>query len=366
MTPDHSKPRRTPQSARALTSAYDAWLADQIPVVAADITTKHAQLAADRLRFLRGTYYLWLVRVAEQVPWVLETTRLPLVGDLHVENFGTWRDGHATTRWGVNDLDELACGPWLLDLLRLAVSAQVAPHVKVADDDVCDLLLDGYVAARPTAGLDVSSAGAKHLRALLPDPVDAEHFYGKLLKGAPAVVPEAVATGSAATAPAGWQPTWHVHAAGTGSLGHRRIVGVGRAADGTWHAREAKEMGPGTAVWAATQVGRMPRPDASLFGAVTQQLDSSPDAIRVAGWQVRDLAPDLARIDLPGLRRKDGGQLLGSMAAATVDVHGVDRAAQKKARAEAKAMDRSRFADAVATLKQVVVDDHQAYVGGAP
>jgi len=28
------------------------------------------------------------------------------VGDLHVENFGTWRDAEGRLIWGVNDFDE--------------------------------------------------------------------------------------------------------------------------------------------------------------------------------------------------------------------------------------------------------------------
>jgi hypothetical protein len=352
------------RDARTLTAAYDGWLAEQIPVVEADVERKHEEIAADRLRFLRGTYYLWLVRVAERVPWVLDTVRLPIVGDLHVENFGTWRDVRDTPRWGVNDLDELARGPWLLDLLRLAASAQVAPHVKLADDDVCDLLLAAYVDARPAAGIELAGKDAKHLRQLLPPPMDADRFYGRLLKGAAAAVPDVVATAAAATAPAGWEPSWHLHAAGTGSLGHRRIVGVGTAADGTWHAREAKELGPGTAVWAATQVDGMPRPEGGLFTRAAQQLGCSPDPVPAGGWQGRDLAPDLARIELSGLRRKDGQRLLGSMAAATVDVHGVDATAQKEARGEARALDPHRFREAVATMREVVLADHASYVGG--
>ncbi|MDO7867968.1 DUF2252 family protein [Nocardioides jiangxiensis] len=349
------------RSARALTAAYDAWLADRIDVVADAVATKHEQLAADPLRFLRGTYYLWLVRLAERVPWVLATVQVPVVGDLHVENFGTWRDAAGTTRWGVNDLDELARGAWLIDLLRLAVSAQVAPHVKVADDDVCRLLLEAYVAARPAAGIAVDGKDAKHLRALLPEPADVDRFYAKLRAGDRASVPATVAAAAAATVPAGWQPTWHVHEAGTGSLGHRRVVGVGRDASDAWHAREAKETGPGTAAWAATQADGVPVPVRSLFAQVTRALDYSPDAVRVDGWQVRDLAPDLARIALSGLGRKDGARLLGSMAAATVDIHGVDRGGQDEARAQARELDPGRFADAVATMKQAVLDDHRAY-----
>ena len=45
------------------------------------------------------------------------------VGDIHLENFGTWRDAEGRLVWGVNDYDEAAEMPYILDLVRLAVSA---------------------------------------------------------------------------------------------------------------------------------------------------------------------------------------------------------------------------------------------------
>ena len=148
------------RSARALTIDYDRWLADRITVVRADVARKHAEMHADRLRFLRGTYYLWLARVVERAGGVLDTARVPLVGDLHVENFGTWRDARQVRRWGVNDLDELGTGPWLLDPLRLAVSATLAPHIAMDDDEVCDTILDAYAQARGGADVAVTEPGA--------------------------------------------------------------------------------------------------------------------------------------------------------------------------------------------------------------
>ena len=130
------------RSARAITLDYDRWLAGRITVVRTDVARKHAEMQADRFRFLRGTYYLWLARVVDRAGDALDAARVPLVGDLHVENFGTWRDGARVRRWGVNDLDELGTGPWLLDLLRLAVSATLAPHIA---------LDDAVAAARPGA-----------------------------------------------------------------------------------------------------------------------------------------------------------------------------------------------------------------------
>ena len=49
------------------------------------------------------------------------------VGDLHLENFGTWRDADGRLVWGVNDFDEAAVMPYVLDLVRLVTSIQLAP-----------------------------------------------------------------------------------------------------------------------------------------------------------------------------------------------------------------------------------------------
>ena len=48
------------------------------------------------------------------------------VGDLHVENFGTWRDAEGRLIWGVNDFDEVVTLPYTQDLVRLATSALLA------------------------------------------------------------------------------------------------------------------------------------------------------------------------------------------------------------------------------------------------
>ena len=45
------------------------------------------------------------------------------VGDLHVENFGTWRDADGRLCWGINDFDEADRLPYTNDLVRLAASA---------------------------------------------------------------------------------------------------------------------------------------------------------------------------------------------------------------------------------------------------
>jgi len=350
------------QSAAVLTDDYDRWLAAQIPVVTADLDHKHAEMRTDRFRFLRGTYYLWLARVAERAPDALDTAGVPLVGDLHVENFGTWRDADQVRRWGVNDLDELGTGPWLLDLLRLATSAALAPHIALDDAVVCQVLLDRYATAEAGPDLALADPTARHLDALLPSFASEAKYYDNLAAGRPAdFLPAGVVADAARVATAGWRPTWHVRVAGTGSLGHRRCVGVGPAGDGHWHAREAKEMGPGTNVWAGPRDARLPRPDDGLYARVLATVRGPATSLRVAGWQLRDLAPDVVRIELSGLRPKDEARLLTSMARATAHVHAADPPALRAAQDQARALGAQDFAALVATMVDAVKTDFLGY-----
>lgn len=350
------------RTATALTRDYDHWLAEQIPVVRRDVTHKHAELRADRFRFLRGTYYLWLARIVSDVPEVLDTARVPLVGDLHVENYGTWRDQAQVRRWGVNDLDELGTGPWLLDLLRLAVSATLAPHIALGDKTVCETLLGQYADAKPGHDVDLAERHAKHLRLLVPPFGSAKKYYASLAGGHPADPPPAavVAAAAAVTEP-GWTPSWHAREAGTGSLGHRRLVGLGKAGDGSWHAREAKQLGPGTAAWAAGLDPRLPAAADGLYERVLGAVRGPGTAARIEGWQIRDLAPDVVRIELAGLERAEARLLLGSMARAAADVHHADAGAWRAARAEARTLDPRRFRTMVRTMAGVVQADFHQY-----
>jgi hypothetical protein len=343
---------------RALTADYEAWLGARIPLDPADLARKHEETAHDEYRFLRGTYYLWLVRVAAEIPQAFGHASVPLVGDLHVENYGTWRDRDQIRRWGVNDLDELARGPWLLDLVRLATSAVLAPHLTLGDHEVCDTVLTAWYDASPGPSVDLRDADAAHLAPLVPEFPDPGSFYAALARGPVCDdVPPAVAAAAARVAEPGWRPTWHAHEAGTGSLGHLRRVGVGQAADHTWHAREAKQTGPPTCVWAGAQRpgASMPSPDPTVYDVVSAAVRGPAGAARVEDWQVRDLAPDVVRIQLAGQSRKDSHRLVDAMARAAAGVHAADPQAFGRARSEP--VSAHDFRDLVATMADVVRRD---------
>jgi hypothetical protein len=129
------------------TSAYEDWLRAQLggEVVDKDLDRKHEKMRDSPFAFLRATYWRWAETVLEICPDLADGTRVLAVGDIHLENYGTWRDVDGRLVWGVNDFDEAAEMPFALDLVRLATSALVAGNAQTASaDDVCTAILTGY------------------------------------------------------------------------------------------------------------------------------------------------------------------------------------------------------------------------------
>src|SRR6059036_38496 len=90
----------------AATTRYEAWLAERIPLVKPDLELKHHAMSAGIFPFLRATFYRWAARWRALVGDVAAAPSVLAVGDLHIENFGTWRDAEGRLIWGVNDFDE--------------------------------------------------------------------------------------------------------------------------------------------------------------------------------------------------------------------------------------------------------------------
>src|ERR1700675_3583366 len=108
------------------TKQYEDWLALHIRIVEPDLRFKHEQMAAALFPFFRATFYRWLQVWPKQCEELDRVPHILSVGDLHVENFGTWRDTDGRLVWGVNDFDEACIYPYTMDLVRLATSALLA------------------------------------------------------------------------------------------------------------------------------------------------------------------------------------------------------------------------------------------------
>lgn len=88
-------------------------------------------LASGSFPFLRGTFHvmatdLFQGRVPGAGPAAPEGL---IVGDVHLENFGTYRGASGAICFDVNDFDEVGWGPLDLDLRRLCTSAMLLPGI---------------------------------------------------------------------------------------------------------------------------------------------------------------------------------------------------------------------------------------------
>src|SRR5215471_16926409 len=108
------------------TREYENWLARHFRVLKNDLRLKHRIMAEDPFSFLRATFYRWMQLFGAICPKADQAPVLLAVGDLHVANFGTWRDAEGRLIWGINDFDEAYPVPYALDLVRLATSAAIA------------------------------------------------------------------------------------------------------------------------------------------------------------------------------------------------------------------------------------------------
>src|SRR6202042_336618 len=102
------------------TRQFEAWLAERIHIDKKDLRLKHARMKAELFPFFRATYYRWAQLWPDVCGDLAGAPQVLAVGDLHVENFGTWRDSEGRLIWGVNDFDEPSLLSYTHDLVRLA------------------------------------------------------------------------------------------------------------------------------------------------------------------------------------------------------------------------------------------------------
>jgi Uncharacterized protein conserved in bacteria (DUF2252) len=128
------------------TLAFETWLKKQLKAerVEKDLDEKHARMCEGPFPFLRATYYRWAETILVECPKLAQAPHVVAVGDIHLENFGIWRDDEGRLIWGVNDFDEAAQMPYALDLVRLGVSAVLGCPDTRSMWNMCDDILTGY------------------------------------------------------------------------------------------------------------------------------------------------------------------------------------------------------------------------------
>jgi uncharacterized protein (DUF2252 family) len=266
------------------------------------------------LVFLRGTFFRWMQLWPERLPKLDDAPWVVGVGDLHLENFGTWRDQDDRLVWGVNDVDEACEIPYTLDLVRLATSALLAireGHLAITAESACDAILDGYSTSLDRGGFPSVLDGHDFLRSIVLNRQRDPKQYWDRLTSFPRVTGKAPRNKLRAHMPdPDAKLTIVRRIAGVGSLGLRRYVAIANTGE-SFVAREAKALVPSAAAWA-----RGKKHSKIYIGTLLEYAVRVPDpSYDISGrWIIRRLAPDSTRIHLTDLPRdRDELKLLRAM-----------------------------------------------------
>jgi uncharacterized protein DUF2252 len=309
------------------TTRYEEWLRLQTTLIDADLRLKHQKMAESVFPFLRATFYRWVQTWPDVCADLAKAPRILAVGDLHIENFGTWRDVEGRLIWGVNDFDEAASFAYTNDLVRLATSALLAieeSRLAASGKSACAEILDGYIKSLTEGGSPfVLEEDNRWLRLIaLNELRDPERFWKKM-DALPSLRQEISASAREALEhllPLPGLPYRLVRrVAGLGSLGHPRFVALAEFHGGKI-AREAKMLVPSSIFWAHDHPG----PIEIWYQAVLSRAVRCPDPfVRLRGrWIVRRLSPHCSRIELSVLpRNRDECRLLFSMGWETGNIH---------------------------------------------
>lgn len=210
---------------------YEEWLRKQLhgDVVATDLARKHDKMQESAFVFLRATYWRWAETILDVCPDLAGAAPVLAVGDIHLENYGTWRDADGRLAWGINDFDEAAEMPYVLDLVRLAASAVLGrTGDSMTAEEICAAILLGYRQGLQAPKPIVLDRDNQWLRDLVVVPEKQRtKFWAKLAATKAKPVPARYRQALAGAMPeASLAVKFARRSAGTGSLGRPRWIGV--------------------------------------------------------------------------------------------------------------------------------------------
>jgi hypothetical protein len=354
-----------PTDIHSATRHFERWLRTQTKIVAADLRHKHVIMGENPFSFLRATYYNWAQRF-----WALGQgiTNAPIVlsvADLHLENFGTWRDGLGRLAWGINDFDEAFPLPYTQDLVRLATSTLLAidlDHLRLSPKAACGAIMDGFREAIAAGGRPFV-IGEEHrwFKPILQSPQrDPGKFWDKLRKLPRERTPLPVAAKQAMllilpTDRLAYQ--LHHRQAGLGNLGKPRFTAIADWQGGPV-AREAKALTLSAAAWAQSQ------PTGPHYAQILRSAIRSADPfLQTHGsWVVRRLSPDCRRLELASLGRVEDEQwMLHAMGYETANVHLGTNGARSAVMKHLKALPNSALRAAATAMWEWVHKDFKSW-----
>jgi hypothetical protein len=345
------------------TRSFEEWLGARTEIVKQDLRHKHDCMKQAVFPFLRATYYRWAQTWPKVCPDLAQAPQVLGVGDLHVENFGTWRDCEGRLIWGVNDFDEAHPMAYANDLVRLGVSAHLAAeagHLPLRQKGICDAILEGYREGLQEHGqpfvLEEKHAWLRKIALNeLRDPVA---FWDKM--GKIPTLKQDVSL-SAIDAMEHMMPARDLRyrlihrVAGLGSLGHQRYVAIAEW-NGGKVAREAKALVSSACYWAAEGKGL---PEILYQTILSRAVRCMDPYVQLRGrWIVRRLSPHCCRVELSAMKvQGEEMHLLQAMGWETANIHLGMRTARKPVLNHLKKQKGKWLHNATAAMLKSVRDD---------
>lgn len=214
---------------------------------------KYKALTESSFRFFRGTCHLFYEDLAKKNP-IEDPTKTWICGDLHLENFGTFKGNNGLVYFDLNDFDEAVLAPATWEIMRALTSIYLATDVLkkhgLIVDKLANCFIDSYItnilAGKPivferdtTNGLIrtfINIAIKRKSQALLTERVvfkDATHAFLKMIKGKTLAIEKSIKTAIFLSIKNWCINNGHMHwkacdaaykIAGTGSLGISRFM----------------------------------------------------------------------------------------------------------------------------------------------
>ncbi len=314
-----------PDMVRA-TAEFEKWASRHVKLIPSEVKLKHRNMALSVFPFFRASFYRWAQWWPIACPELSRAPQVLAVGDLHVENFGTWRDLEGRLIWGVNDFDEAWPTSYAADLVRLVASAYLTiegQHLAITRKAASGAMEQGYRdAIAKGGGPFILAERHRWLRLLalnkLRDPVI---FWQKIL-----ACPEYTGTLPKAVLKLVHQSMplrtmnyeLKSRLAGLGSLGHPRVLALATW-DGAHVVREAKQLTPSAWIW-ARQLSTAQILSRKLIESAVRIRD--PHVHFAEHWIVRRLAPDCCHIEIQSLpEERDEERFAYYMGWETANIH---------------------------------------------
>jgi Uncharacterized protein conserved in bacteria (DUF2252) len=347
------------------TEAYEKWLRTQCKVVEDDLAYKHERMQKHPFVFLRATYYRWARRIEKICSELCDAPSALCVGDIHLENFGTWRDADGRWIWGVNDFDEAAVMPYAFDLVRLTTSANLAPKMKIGGPDAADAILEGYRQGLAKPGPALLDEHEIWIRPYVKCSDECRRKFWKEIDELPPADPDppAVRTLLVQSLPGKAEnDAFFRRVAGGGSLGRPRFVVVA-----TWRGgrvvRECKALVASAWTWVhgkATPQHKFLQLASGLYRAPDPFLQV--DRIVDQDFVFRRLSADSRKIDLG----KDAGanlklNLLRGMGADLASIHAATHEASEAIALDVKARGPSWLRSAARAASEATEKDFEVW-----